>query len=339
MLCAPQRFDAKGEVVDALLAPAQLVAFTDEDGFNTDLGEGVRGLHEAIARGAEKALIEGVDAVGDVVKGGGDEFGGGGRCRGAEVGDEVCDGEVGLVSNGRDDGEFRVEDGIGKEFGVEGGEVFERTAAAGDDDDVDGAAAVEVRDAGGDFGGSGFALDERGVEQDVKAGVAAIDDVDKVADNGAGGRGDDADAVGKGGEWLLAVGMEEATRFETLLELFESDLERAGADRLEKFGDELHLAALFVDRNFAAEEDMKAVGELEAEERGLLTEEDRGELGIAIFKREVDVAGGRRAEVGDFAFDPEVAVFALDVEAHVADEVADFPDMAGHGRGSRCLKR
>src|SRR6202789_1020092 len=126
MLCAPQRFDAKGEVVDALLAPAQLVAFTDEDGFNTDLGEGVRGLHEAIARGAEKALIEGVDAVGDVVKGGGDGFGGGGR--------------------------------------------------------------------------------------------------------GGGG----ADAGGKGGEWLLAVGMEEATRFETLLELFESDLERAGADRLEK---------------------------------------------------------------------------------------------------------
>jgi hypothetical protein len=83
---------------------------------------------------------------------------------------------------------------------------------------------------------------------------------------------------------------------------------------------------------------MEAVSGFEAEERGLLAEEDGGELGVAIFEGEVDVAGGGGTEVGDFAFDPEVTIFALHVEADVADEVADLPDMPGEGRGWCRLK-
>ena len=47
-------------------------------------------------------------------------LGGGGRGGGAEVGDEVGDGEVSLVSDGRDDGEIGGGDDAGEGFVVEG---------------------------------------------------------------------------------------------------------------------------------------------------------------------------------------------------------------------------
>ena len=69
--------------------------------------------------------------------GGGDEFGGGGGGGSAEVGDEVGDGEVGLVADGGDDGELGGGDGAGEGLVVEAGEVFDGAAAAGDEDEVD----------------------------------------------------------------------------------------------------------------------------------------------------------------------------------------------------------
>ena len=139
--------------------------------------------------------------------------------------------------------------------------------------------------------------------------------------------------MGESGQRFFAGWVEETARIETLPELLECDLQRASADRLKEFSDDLHLAALLVDGDFATEQDVEAIGGLEAQQRGLLAEEDSGKLRFAIFEGEVDVAGGRGAQVGDFAFDPEVAVFALDVQAHLADEVADFPDPARDRRG------
>jgi len=184
---APLGFHAEGEVVDALLLAAKLVALTDQDGVDTNVGEGIGGQHQPIAGGTQKALIDGVDAVGNVVKSRGDEFRRGRGRRGAEVGDEIGNSEVGFVANGGDDGDLRIENGLGEEFRVEGREVFEGSAAAGDDDDIDLTGAVEIRNAGGDFSGSRFTLHERWVEENVQAGVAAIDDVEEVADDGTGG--------------------------------------------------------------------------------------------------------------------------------------------------------
>ena len=64
---------------------------------------------------------------------------------------------------------------------------------------------------GFDFGGGGLALHAGGADQDVEAGVAAADDVEEVADDGAGGRGDDADGARECGQRALARGVEEAS--------------------------------------------------------------------------------------------------------------------------------
>ncbi len=84
----------------------------------------------------------------------------------------------------------------------------------------------------------------------------------------------------------------------------------------------------------------------EAEELGLTAEEDDGELGFAVLEREVDVAGGGGAAVGDLALDPDVGVGALSVLADVGDEGADGVDAAfllngkdgGRGRNAGILR-
>ena len=110
--------------------------------------------------------------------------------------------------------------------------------------------------------------------------------------------------------------------------MLEGELEGAGADGLHGFGDELHLAALLVDADAAADEDVKAVFRAEAEQHGLAAEEDDGELRVGVFEREVDVAGGGGTVVGDFAFDPNVAEFLFDEFADLRDQLADRPDAA-----------
>ena len=246
MARTPLRFHAEGEVVDALLATAELIAFAGKDGFDAHPSQSTGRLHEAIAGCALEAMVEGLDAIGDVVERGGDQLGSGGRRGGTQVGYKVGNGEVGLVADGGDDRELGGGNGVGEEFGIKGGEVFERAAAAGDDNEVSVAGAVEISDAGRDFSGSGFSLNKRGVDEDVEAGVAAIHDIKEIADDSAGRRGNDADAVRECGERLFAGRIEEAARFKALFELLEGDLQRSGADGLEEFGDQLHLAALLV---------------------------------------------------------------------------------------------
>ena len=113
--------------------------------------------------------------------------------------------------------------------------------------------------------------------------------------------------------------------------------EGAEAGLLHGFGDELELAAGFVDGERAGDADGVAVFGAEAEEGGLAAEEDDGELGFGVLEGEVAVAAGGGTPVGDFAFDGDVAVGALDEVADVADEVADGEDVlrgcCGEGGG------
>ena len=195
---------------------------------------------------------------------------------------------------------------------------------------------LKQRIAGGDGARGLRALHDGGVDEQVERGVAAADDGDDVADDGAGGRGNDADAAGEGRQGALAGGVEEAFGEQAGLELLEGELEGAGAARLEGFGDELELAAGLVDGDAAADEDGEAVGGAKAKELGLAAEEDDGELGVGVLEGEVDVAGGGGAAVGDLAFDPEIGMGGLDLLADAGDEGGDGPDAAfgrlGFGR-------
>jgi len=295
-------------------------------------------LEELETGGAIKTVRLLGEVLGDFVLRLGDELGGGGRGRSAEVGGEVGDGEVGFVADGGDDGEFAGGNRTGDALAVEGSEIFKRTAAAGEDDKVDQGRAVEGGvvevgivqeiDGGFDFGRGLLALDRDGDQEHAEAGVAASDNVEEVANDGPCRGGDYADGAWKCGEWALAGGVEEALGFEALLELLEGELKRAGADGLHGFRDELKLAALFVDADAAADDNVEAVLRAKAEEHGLAAKENDGQLSVSVFEREVEMAGGSGAVVGDFAFDPDVAVLLFDEVADLGDKLADGPDAA-----------
>ena len=133
---------------------------------------------------------------------------------------------------------------------------------------------------GGDFCGAVGALDCGGVDEEVDGSVAATADLDDVAKSGTLQAGNDSDAVGERGKWALPI--EEAFAAETLFEFLGSREESAKPCLLHGFGDELELAAGFVDGERAGDADGIAIFGTEAEEGGLAAEKDDGELGFGV---------------------------------------------------------
>ncbi len=217
---------------------------------------------------------------------------------------------IGECGNGARDGFF-----------VERPEIFERTAAARDDSDLRPASAAEVFEAAANvFDGAG-ALHTRGEEADVKSREAARKDFDEIANDGAFGRGHDADAEGKARQRPFSRGFEKAFFEEFLFELFKGELKRALALRLDGFDDELVFAALFVDIDAAAHEDLHAVLRLEFQAPVRELPADAFDLRVGVLKREVAVAAGHELRAGDFAGDPDVGEAAVE---RGADAVAQF---------------
>lgn len=73
---------------------------------------------------------------------------------------------------------------------------------------------------------------------------------------------------------MLALGVEEALLLEAALDLLKGELEGPGAHGLKLLGDELDLAALLVNGDASAKQDLEAVFRAEAKQRGLTPEED-----------------------------------------------------------------
>ena len=144
---------------------------------------------------------------------------------------------------------------------------------------------------------------------------------------------------GKAGSGRLRAASKRPSASRRALSWSKASWKGAGAAGLEGFGDELELAAGLVDGDAAACQDGEAVLRAEAEEQGLAAEEHDRKLGVAIFEREIDVAGGRGPAVGDLAFDPDVVVVAFELLADAGDQVANGPDAAlGGGSGQRTAR-
>lgn|SRR5665213_902590 len=127
--------------------------------------------------------------------------------------------------------------------------------------------------------------------------MPATDDIEEVANNGARWRSDNADRARIRRQRPLARCVEKAFAFEALLELFKGKLQRARPDGFHGFGDELELAALFVNADATANKDVQAVFWPKTEQHGLAAKEHDGKLSVGVLKREVDMAGWSGTEV------------------------------------------
>ena len=197
------------------------------------------------------------------------------------------------------------------------------------------AGCVEQRNGLVDFCRRLIALYGDGNQQHVQAGVAAAHDRQKVADHRAGRRGDYAHRAWISRQRPFARGVEHALRLEPFLQLLKGQLQRARTHRLHGLGHQLHLAALLVNAHPSAHQHLQAVLRPEAQQQSLAAKQDDGQLRVGIFEREVEVARGRRAIVGDFAFDPHIGILLLDELADAADQLPYRPHVA---RGSGLVK-
>src|SRR5438270_7445689 len=112
----------------------------------------------------------------------------------------------------------------------------------------------------------------------MQAFETAPEDVQYVANGGAGRAGDDGNPLRQHRNRLLARGIEETFVGELLLELLERQLQRAETGRLDGDCVELELALLFVQRQTSADDKLQSVLDAEAEEARIRGEEHHAHL-------------------------------------------------------------
>lgn len=135
-----------------------------------------------------------------------DEFGGGGWSGCADIGDKIGDGEIGFVADAGDYGDHALSDSARDGFFVESPEIFERAAAASENQHIDGLFAIEKLESADDFESGAVALHADWIQGEVHVVEAAAQDADYVADCGTRGRSDETDAARQHGQRLFAIG-------------------------------------------------------------------------------------------------------------------------------------
>src|SRR4051794_12095140 len=248
----------------------------------------------------------------------------------AQIGHEVADGEIGLVADRGDRRDGAGRDGARDRFLVERPEIFERSSAAADEDDVVQLPAREVPDRDRDLSRGISALHADRINLHLQPLEAAPENVEDVANRSAGRAGDDGDPLRQHRNRLLSRRIEQSFIGELLLELLECQLQCAEAGRLDGDSVELELPLLFVKREASADDELQSVFDAEAEETCVRREQHHAHLGPRILDRKIDMTGSGTDDVRRFALDAYVVV-SKELDVDLPDELTYFPDALGHG--------
>src|SRR3984957_3756636 len=121
--------------------------------------------------------------------------------------------------------------------------------------------------------------------------MTPFNDVQDVAQCRSLCRSHNADPRRQRGNWLLALAGEKSLSLKFCFELFKGQLQRSRALGLKIFRGNLQLAAIFVDRHASAHDDLEAVCRAESQQARRRAEHDDANLRVAIFQREIKMAG------------------------------------------------
>ena len=141
-----------------------------------------------------------------------------------------------------------------------------------------------------------------------------------VAHRGAGGRGDDADALGQAGQGPLALNGKQAFRGKFCAQFLELPLQRTQAGVFHVIDDELVLAAGLVQPDPGPHQHLLAVPRGEGTQHISLPEHRAANLRGGVLEREIPVAGAGPCKIGDFRFQPQAAETALQQHPDLAVE-------------------
>ena len=132
-----------------------------------------------------------------------------------------------------------------------------------------------------------------------------------------------ADASGQHGKRFFARLIEKSLGLQALLQLLESELQRAHSRRLDVLDVNLIFAARFVHADRPAHDQLQAVLGPEFQAHGLRAETHAANLRLGVLQREIEMSGLRRAVVRDFALDPKIRELR---GKHAADSRGQFRD-------------
>ena len=283
----------------------------------TPLQQGAVALHACFQRHPEIGAQLRYPPL-QLVAGGGHYLRGRGRGGGAMVGGQVAEGAVHLVAYRGDHGSRGGGDRAHYPFIGERQQVFQRAAAAGDDDHLTEAPAIGGTHATGDARGSVGPLHRSRQNHHVDPGVAAPQYAHQVAHRGAGGRGDHRHPARQQRQRLLAGPVEQALRGQGALALLQDRQQVTFAGAFDAVRDELVAAARAIYRYGSAHPHQHAVGRDEGEQEVAILEQDHAQRRLPVHQVEVVVAGAGRPKPADLAFHHHVAELTFQQSADAA---------------------
>ena len=254
-------------------------------------------------------------------------IGGGG---GAQVGDRIEDGGVCLVTDCRDHRGGGRRDGADERLLRKGQQVFEGSAASGDDDDVHFRVGVQ-------FGESRNDLSRRTLT--LNAGIAHLEDHAGPAQGGVADNvllrvriatGNQTHTIRQHGQRLLPRVREQPLGGESFTQTLQLLVQVTGADRVHFLADEGELAVLPQAR-LGAGDDASAYGHI-GRQAATGTPEERegeGEVFVEVFELHEDVAAAA-VEGGDLRLHPELGNLVY-VVFEVLREQGEGPGVGGGG--------
>src|SRR5579859_1962351 len=111
---------------------------------------------------------------------------------------------------------------------------------------------------------------------------------------------------------LLTLRIKKSFSCECLLQLLERKLQRPQSHRLDVRNVNLIFTPRFVDADGAAHGDVQSILGTKLEAAHLIAKADATDLRLLVLQREVQMPRLSRAEIRDFAFDPQVREFVVE---------------------------
>ena len=248
-------------------------------------------------------------------------------------------GGIHVMPDRADDRGCRFGDRADQGLVAERQQVFDRPAAAGDDDDLDVTEGVEVGQGAADVPDGGAALNRDGpdLEPDRRPPAAGV--LDDISLGRAAPAADEADGVGKERQRTLAVGVEEALGPQRRLEVLEAGEEFADSHRTDLPGVQHQRAALVPECGLGLEDHPLAGGQ-GARHGGESVDGDRdgqGHVDVGVAEREIGGLGaGPLGQLDDLSLDPQdrhLVHIVPDLEAQKPDRPRSFRGRVGRAIG------
>ena len=225
---------------------------------------------------------------------------------------------VGLVADGGDQRDFGGGRRAHHRLVVEAPEIFQAAAAPRHDDDVRAghlaliAQRIEARYRRGDLIARAFALHLYRPDEDMNR-EAVGDPVTDVADDGAGGRGDDADDARQEGQGLLARLREQSLGLQHLAPFVEERHQGSGARRPDVLDDDLIFGRARIGGQAPRRDDFEPFFRLEGQFGEGCAPDDGIDPRLVVLQGEIGMARGMGAAIARH----------LAAKAHMAEGILD----------------